>query len=314
VIIPTSTSIASPSPTTGGSIIPTSSLAIVSSLPLVASVGARQASSITTAFTTATEITTNNAGESSLSGSNLGQANPTVAVLPNTPDTPLIQIGPYSCTASINLSTFTSLLLDYIQKTQNTLEAHLLYVILNIHVAASTNEPTAPASAPSSLPGSSSFLASQFAANLSTYLYTPTHLRTERADINSSWYTVQELYRPVDEYYTITLNDNNVASTESGWPSESYLEFSKSKRLLLGWGMVDPQMAKYNFTEDASIIFPGGYIQDLQSNVNATGTGLILNGCFFRNDTEDLSQTNSSWAMDGTFAGFDYPTSSSSSK
>lgn len=221
-------------------------------------------------------------------------------------------MGPYSCTATINLSIFISLFLDYIQKTENTLGAHLLHVILNLHAAVSASAPNSPAPTPSDLPGSSSYLASLFSSNLSAYLYTPTNLRQDRANINESWYTVQERYRPIEDYYHVTLSANGIASTDNGWPSESYVEFFKSKRLLLGWGSVDPQMAKYNFTDDSSIIFPNGYTQDIQTDVMATSSGRVTSGCFLRNDTDRVSQTNSSWAVDTTLSGFDYPTTTSS--
>jgi hypothetical protein len=53
----------------------------------------------------------------------------------------------------------------------------------------------------------------------------------------------------VEDYYNVTLSQYNIASTEDGWPAESYVEFSKSKRLLIGWGTIDLQMAGYNFSE-----------------------------------------------------------------
>ena len=83
-------------------------------------------------------------------------------------------------------------------------------------------------------------------------------------------------------------------------------------RLLLGWGSVDPQMSGYNFAGDDSVIFPKGYIESIGANVTASGSGQLTNGCFFRTDTHDLSQTNSSWANDANLLGFDYPISEAS--
>lgn len=302
IAIPTTAPNAAPSSTATTNVNSSSSTASISSTILMSSMGARQVQT----------ATTTSSARSSLSGSSLGQANPTIAVLPNTSDTPLVKMGPYSCTATINLSIFISLFLDYIQKTENTLGAHLLHVILNLHAAVSASAPNSPAPTPSDLPGSSSYLASLFSSNLSAYLYTPTNLRQDRANINESWYTVQERYRPIEDYYHVTLSANGIASTDNGWPSESYVEFFKSKRLLLGWGSVDPQMAKYNFTDDSSIIFPNGYTQDIQTDVMATSSGRVTSGCFLRNDTDRVSQTNSSWAVDTTLSGFDYPTTTSS--
>jgi hypothetical protein len=108
------------------------------------------------------------------------------------------------------------------------------------------------------------------------------------------------------------VNENGIYSTEDGWPSESYVEFSKSKRLLVGWGTVDPQMAGYNFTADSGVIFPSGYLQDLQANVTASSTGHLTSGCFLGSLTDDLTRINSSWAFDARLPGFDYPTNTSS--
>jgi hypothetical protein len=136
---------------------------------------------------------------------------------------------------------------------------------------------------------------------------------SDRANLNGSWYTVSEINRPVEDYYSIETNGNNIASTDDGWPSESYIEFARNKRLLLGWGDVDPQMAGYNFTGDSGILFPDGFIQDVQTDLTVSSTGHITQDCFLRNNTDDLSQVNSSWAVDSTLLGFDYLTGNSSS-
>jgi hypothetical protein len=193
-------------------------------------------------------------------------------------------------------------------QTENTLNATLLYVTLNIHAAASDRSPLSSASVPTNLPGTYNTLSSLFSGNLSEYLYTPADLASDRANLNNSWYTVQALYRPVEDYYNVTKNQYNVASTEDGWPSMSYVEFSKSRRLLLGWGTVDPKMAGYNFSADTGTIFPSSYIQDIQADVITDSSGDLTRGCFMHNSTDDLSMINSSWAVDTTLPGFDYPT------
>jgi hypothetical protein len=193
-----------------------------------------------------------------------------------------------------------------------TLDAHLLYVILNIHAAASDESPASPAPAPISLPGPSSLLGGMVSGNLSQYLYTLSDLRSDRANLNGSWYSVSETYRPVEEYYSIDVNENGIHSTEDGWPSEGYLEFSKSKRLLVGWGTIDPQMAGYNFTGDSGVIFPTGFLQNVQADVTASSAGRLTSGCFLGNLTDDLTQIHSSWAFDAILPGFDYPTGASS--
>lgn len=63
---------------------------------------------------------------------------------------------------------------------------------------------------------------------------------------------------------TLTLVDG-IISTEDGWPSESFIEFAQSKRLLVGYGIVDPQMQNYNFSGDQSTIFPAGYSKNIEA-------------------------------------------------
>lgn len=292
---------------------PLSSLASTSSPPLSTGILARQATSTPSSSleTPSAQTSQTTASPTNSAETSLGQTLPSISILPNTSNEPLVSIGPYVCTTSITLSTFITQLLDYIQKTQNTIGAHLLYVDLNIHAAANSSSPTSPAPKPSGLPQPQDLLGSLFEANLSAYMYTPSNLMSERANINGSWYTVPEIHRPAQAFYITETNEYGIASTDDGWPSEGYIEFSKSKRLLLGFGTVDPQMSGYNFTGDDSTIFPRGYILDNQLDVDATDSGRVTNGCFLHNNTEDLSRVNSSWAIATTLSNFDYPTSPS---
>jgi hypothetical protein len=106
----------------------------------------------------------------------------------------------------------------------------------------------------------------------------------------------------------LTYYLDGVISTEDGWPSEGYIELSHSKRLLLGYGNIDPQMVNYNFSGDESVVFPSGYIQS-NLQVAATQSGKLTSGCFLRDHMDNLTQVNSSWATGTNITGFDYPTS-----
>ncbi|KAK6579776.1 hypothetical protein PZA11_007484 [Diplocarpon coronariae] len=245
----------------------------------------------------------------------LGNVLPITSSIPDSPSQPLVSIGPYVCTSTINLSVFYTQFLDYIQKTENTLQAHLIYVILNIHASSTTNSPDSPAPEPSNLPSDSNLLGYQFMANLSEFVYTRSNLFSDRLNLNNSWYDVRrEIYTPVEGYYQTASSPEGILSTVDGWPSESYIEFARSKRLLLGWGTVDPQMAGYNFSGDSDIIFPNGFIEDVQTNVSATAGGDLTSGCFFGNDTVGLAKSNSSWAVGTTVPDFSYPTTASAGK
>lgn len=257
--------------------------------------------------TTAPSFTSSSIDSASTSGSSLGETLPSASTIPDTPNGPLVAAGPYICTPSVNLSTFTSQLLDYIQKTHNTLGARLLYVIINLHAAASATNPAGPAPSPTNLPTEPNFIGNQFSSNLSGFIYSEQSLKQERGNLNSSWYTVTERYRPLEGYYTTETIGEGVLTTRDGWPSEAYIEFEKSRRLLLGWGTVDPQMSNYNFSGDLGTIFPRGYLTDVQTDLNATESGNLTSGCFSHDEIETVSETNSSWAVATNVSGFDYP-------
>ena len=288
----------------------------VSSTDSSSSLSARQlsdssSSSISTASTSASSLTSASDNGLDVTASQLGSAVPSPSLIPSSGNLPLESIGDYTCTPTINLSILTSFLLDYIEQTENTLEAHLVYLFINMHAAASNTAPSEPAPSPSILPSSDDLIGSIFSGNLSSYMYTPANLLDERANLNSSWYTVDERYRPTGEYYTITTTNTGIVQTDNGWPSESYIEFLKSKRLLLGWGQIDPQMENYDFPSDNDTVFPHDYIQD-NTAVAVSAEGKLTSGCFLMNDTSTLSSSNNSWATAANIEGFNYATSTGS--
>lgn len=222
-------------------------------------------------------------------------------------------IGPYSCTQTMDLRLLISLISDYFRQTQDTIQANIIYLNFNLHAAASANAPESPAPAPSAsnLPSSSNLVGSLFDASVSTYVYTPTQLYDERRNLNDSWYFTSSSRQPLAEYYTTNILPGNVHSTPDGWPCEAYVVVSHAKRLLLGWGSIDPQMQGYNFSGDAGTIFPPNY---LASNVQpvASGDGMISSGCFFDPNITELTTVNSSWALSSQVDGFVFPTTADS--
>ncbi|KAF7956532.1 hypothetical protein EAE96_003868 [Botrytis aclada] len=258
--------------------------------------------------------TSHSLSEVNVIASSVGSTLPVASAIPNTLEKSLHNIGSYTCTNSVNLHMLTSLLLDYIQETQNTIDAYMLVLTLNIHAVKSGSGIDDPAPQPTDLPDPLESLSMLFAANLSAYVYTPNDLRSNRANLNTSWYQVIERYRPALDYYTTVTQEFGIISTEDGWPSESYIEFSLGKRMLLQFGSVDPQMENYNFSGDAGTIFPSGYLSNPHDqDTFVSADGVVESGCFLVNATEDVSQVNSSWATAANIPGFDYPTNSNSS-
>lgn len=182
-----------------------------------------------------------------------------------------------SCASSIDISGVTSLLLDYFQHSENTIDARLIYVLLNIHASAIS-------------PTSYTSLGSHFRDSLSAYIYSPTHLQEDRKDLKSSWYSVHREHQPDGTYYTTDASLGIIQSTPNGWPSEGYVVISKGRRLLLGWGTIDPQLRGYDFAGDGDIIFPPEYIHSL---ANATQMNEL---CNIDSITGYSTGTNSSWA------------------
>ncbi|KAI9769788.1 MAG: hypothetical protein M1840_003782 [Geoglossum simile] len=223
---------------------------------------------------------------------------PTASISPS-PNTPLLDLGPYFCTSSINVSTVTSLLLSYIQETENTLDAHLLYLIINIHAAASASSASLPAQKPKTLPQPANLLSTIFQNDLSPYMYTPTLLRTERQDLNQSWYGSDP---PDHHYFTVRILPGDIHSTIDGWPNEAHVEFTHGRRLLVGWGSADPQMSQYNFTGDNGTIFQKDELE-AETAVSATSSGVITDGCFFSPSSTKVDETNSSWALGAVLEG-----------
>ena len=122
----------------------------------------------------------------------------------------LESLGPYKCSPGAVLSVFSRLLNSYNLATQNTLEAHLTYFTFNIHAAADHDNPTSPAPAPTSMPKEESLIGSLINGNLSAYIYTPRNLENNRNNLNSSWFTVPERYRPVTDYYSIIKDGDEI--------------------------------------------------------------------------------------------------------
>lgn len=223
----------------------------------------------------------------------------------------LISNGPYVCGTAVNLTTLTSLLYDFLVSTDTTLyplEAHMIIITLNVHSALSYTSPETPALAPkqSSLPSATDLLGPIVYANLSSYLYTPDNLTSARANLNASWLAAQSRYQPYENYYTSQRGPGNIISTMNGWPSEAILEFANKRRLLLGYGTIDPQMAGYNISRDKHYIFPPNYIIKAIT-VNQTSTGAIESGCLFNANDKMLTDANSSWVLST-----DYPPPDSS--
>ncbi|WEW57191.1 Maintenance of telomere capping protein 6 [Emydomyces testavorans] len=212
--------------------------------------------------------------------------------------TVLYQLGPYSCSASVDITGLMRVVADYFRSTENTLNAHLTYLIFNVHAASSLGTAEGRERAPTEdqLSSPSESLSAAVQNTLGTYLYSPAELESDRRDLNKSWYSVAPSMRPVTGYFTIHGNANSYQETPDGWPTEGYVELSKARRLLLGWGTIDPQMKAYNLSEDSHVVFSTESISAFVA-VTKDRNNTIKNECFYSSNTTDVGHVRT-WVSD----------------
>ena len=189
-------------------------------------------------------------------------------------------------------------LAEYMRNSSNTLAAIMTYIEFKMHVAAPFASPGSPALAlnSSTAPNDDEFLKNILAANLSSVLYTPTMLRSDRADLNASWLHASPNLRTDDTYFSLASNSSGTLTTDNGWPSESYVEFNRRFRLMAGFRSIDPQLAEYDSAADEDAIFPAASLENSR-DVTFSDTGALQQGCYFANGTTDIAQVNNSWAF-----------------
>jgi hypothetical protein len=225
-------------------------------------------------------------------------AHATTTAAPSSTYTPgnLIEMGSYACSPSIDLPILAAVLAEYFQSTSNTLDAFLTYLTLNLHVATSSASSTPRSLNSTALPSPQEVVSSLLGVNLTAYLFTPTTLARERADVNSTWYDAASDARPLDGYFNST-NDKGSSSSDNGWPNEIYLEFDQQRRLFVQFGRIDPQLSSYNLSADSDAIFPAGYLQDEVTDVSFSARGDIESGCIYNPDDLTIKGNNNSWAV-----------------
>lgn len=175
----------------------------------------------------------------------------------------LYQLGPYLCAPDLDVSGLIDVLDGYFESRASQLNVYLEFVIFNLHAAASATAPDQPASAVSGsqLPGGEERLGYLLHDRLGKYIYGPSQLTDERSNLNNSWYKVTHGYKPITEYFTIHEDSKGRQSTPDGWPCSKYVQLAKSRRALLGYGDVDPQLSDYNLTSD-NVLFPPSYLSN----------------------------------------------------
>ncbi|KAF1976685.1 hypothetical protein BU23DRAFT_528423 [Bimuria novae-zelandiae CBS 107.79] len=213
----------------------------------------------------------------------------------------LYELGDYNCTSTMTLNYLTGIFSDFLEATATTTDASFTYLLLNIHAAASWARPNEPAQQPASsslFSATGPLLSAVINGNLSAQLYTPSKLASQRADLSDSWLNVNSDNTARPGYYTVHTDGSGLASTQNGWPDEAFIQFRRFYRVIAVFGTVDPQMALYNRSQDASTIFPSSVLNFRDERVRFAENGSLTEGCLFdASDTGITPQSNSSFAI-----------------
>ncbi|KAL4780793.1 hypothetical protein BJX76DRAFT_337024 [Aspergillus varians] len=207
-------------------------------------------------------------------------------------------LGPYKCSDDLDLVGLLDILRHYFQHTSTDLVIYTRYLSFNLHAAADPNSADEPAPTVTSeqLPAESDRVSSILKRKLGSYVYGPRDLFEDRRNLNDSWYSVDDTYKPIIEYYTIEEDPEGVQSTPDGWPSMKYIQLAAERRLLAQYGSVDPQLNGYDLSGQNEIIFSPHYMTSIIP-VTAAGNGSLDSSCLYDPDTTDVSRVNASWAI-----------------
>ncbi|KAL5003562.1 hypothetical protein BDV10DRAFT_155331 [Aspergillus recurvatus] len=219
------------------------------------------------------------------------------AELDDSSDTLLYDLGLYKCSDDLDLQDLVDIFVDYFHYTDTDLVIYTRYLSFNLHVAADFTSADEPPSTVTSgqLPAVSERVNYILDDKLGSYIYGPSNLLEDRRNLNDSWYAVDESYKPITQYFTIEEGPEGVQSTPDGWPSAKFIQLAADRRLLIEYGLVDPQLSDYELSAENDVIFPPSY---LTSRIPvAADDGSLDSGCLYNPDTTDISQVNASWAI-----------------
>ncbi|RDW90377.1 Lectin C-type domain protein [Aspergillus mulundensis] len=210
----------------------------------------------------------------------------------------LYDLGSYKCSDRLDLQDLLAIFKDYLQYTDTDLVVYTRYLSLNLHAAADPTSANEPPSLVTSgqLPAVTEQVSYILNDRLGSYIYGPSDLLEDRRDLNTSWYAVDESYKPITEYFTVEEDPNGVQSTPDGWPSAKFIQLAADRRLLIEYGLVDPQLSEYDLFAENDVIFSPGY---LTSTIPAAAAddGSLDSGCLYDPDSTDISNVNASWAI-----------------
>lgn len=212
--------------------------------------------------------------------------------------TTLLELGSYKCSLDLTLNSILSLYNSYFQNTSDTVSVRLTYLDINLHAAAPFTSPSdaALASTGAHLPQSDELIGAQLEAAFPKGLYTPQMLQDDRFDLYRSWFRNSFSLNTETNYFLTENGLDKEIQTHDGWPGESWVLLTDNRRLLAGWGQIDPQMEGYDFLGDSDRVFPNGYINANSSTIINADSG-VESACFYKPDVFSIARDNSSWAI-----------------
>ncbi|PYH44193.1 Lectin C-type domain protein [Aspergillus saccharolyticus JOP 1030-1] len=227
-------------------------------------------------------------------------AQATVTAVASSSGSLLYELGSYRCTTKVDLDGLIDVLRGHFQRTNTELTAYIRFVSFNLHAAASAAHPDEAGSVVTGaqLPTGSETLSAIFDDQLSSYVYTPSELVSERANLNKSWFEVDDSYKPITDYFTIHEDAKGIQSTPDGWPCVKFVQLAREKRLLVEYAAVDPQLAEYDLfpAGSSSLIFPPYYLSSTIS-ISVDSAGQLDTTCYYTPGATTVAEANSSWAI-----------------
>lgn len=207
-------------------------------------------------------------------------------------DEGLRRIGPYQCSPTVDLAFLVALFDDYFEETTTLLTAEPVYLTFNLHLASGGQSGFSQTLSNNDLPSGQELLGMQFDAGSQDPPYKPSDLFTQRKNIPESW--DESSQRIIPSYFEKETTPAG-SSCPDGWPNEDYLIRHQYRRILLGWGSIDPRMQGYDFEADISVFAPD-YIRQ-PAEVELDKDGQVTKGCFYDSKVTTVQSRNSSWAV-----------------
>lgn len=118
-------------------------------------------------------------------------------------------------------------------------------------------------------------------------VYTPVELREDREDLNVTWLNGGDEGDDEARYFQVQTRPDGGLKSDNAWPSESFLNFEKGKRLVMGFGEI--RVEGFQEGGDGGYIFGSGDVGWPYEGRDAR--------CFYDPGKTNVGDVNNSWAV-----------------